>query len=77
MSKIYKVGSHNVVLSSFVSEKSVQEVTAELAAKLNITDERDLMRGKNLAYVNLGDGEMYAIVDESSEEGQAFIAELN
>ena len=77
MNKIYKVGSHNVVLSSSVTEKSVQEATAELAAKHGVTDERNLMRGKNLAYVNLGDDEMFAIVNENSEEGQAFISELN
>jgi hypothetical protein len=77
MNRIYKVGTHNVVLSSSVTEKSVQEATAELAALHGITDENDLMRGKNLAYVNLGDGEMFAIVDESSEEGQAFKSLIN
>ena len=75
---VYQIGTHNIIRASYKTTKSVEEALQEVCAKCNITSAQDIVRGTNVSYVNVGDDEhIFAIVNEDSEEGQDYIADLN
>lgn len=75
--KVFHVGSHNVVRASYETPKSVSEALKDVVAKFNNLNEKDVIEGVNISYVNVGDDEhVIAIVDVASKEGQDYIQDL-